>query len=252
MNKNQHRLFVFCVVATLTVATLLTIPFALGSLDRRKAERLSLDVQGLKLGILQADVQRVAKEYGGIHRVDGTLRQPGPFACTSAHCEYFLEVQHWLPIADADPCSKLHRWFLRPLNLLGFRPWDVAVFLSVDDGRLSGVLQQVTVKRYDGFVFLAETVLHRTGRGYDKDTEPYIVHYTHVTTTGNGEGLIASITPDETLEQLHRAYDVNFHCLTVRGGCQALGDLMPTAWDDFARSQGPDAMPTSGGPWVCN
>jgi hypothetical protein len=120
----------------------------------------------------------------------------------------------------------------------------------VDEGRLSGMYSSLAIRREDGFRLIALAGVD-TKMPVRAQTVSYFVNYTHVSTTGNGEGLEATVTPAATKEQFRRAYDIKFNCLTKTKACSRLSDLMPSAWSDFVKSQGSSRMPTSGGPWDC-
>jgi hypothetical protein len=251
--RKGRRLWVLSGVVLAVALLLLCFAFVSGVLARMRAEHLWRDIQTLNLETSTlADVQKLAEHYGGEHRVTGTLLQPDAFACTSSHCEYLVITQHWYGdrLAYANPCSRFHRWILRPLNASGLRPWQLVIQLDVDEGRLSGMGSSLAIRREDGFRLEGITEVNRkmpTRVG----TQPYFVDYTHVSTTGNGEGLVARVTPAATQEQFRRAYDIKFNCLTKAKACSLLSDLMPSAWSDFVESQGSGRMPTSGGPWDC-
>jgi len=249
----RRRLWVLCGAVLLVAALLLCFAFVSGALARMRAEQLWHEIQTLSLETSPlTDVQKLAERNGGEHRVTGTLQQRDAFPCTSPHCEYLVIVQHWYGdrLAYANPCSTLHRWILRPLNVSGLRPWQLAIELNVDQGRLSSMYSSLAIRREDGFRLVAFTAVDRKMPD-QAETVPYFVDYTHVSTTGNGEGLEATVTPAATKEQFRRAYDINFNCLTKTKACSRLSDLMPSAWSDFVGSQRSGRMPTSGGPWDC-
>jgi hypothetical protein len=251
--RKGRRLWVLCGAVLLVAPLLLCFAFVSGALTRMRAEQLWREIQTLSLETSTlTDVQRLAERYGGEHKVTGTLQQSDAFACTSSHCEYLVIVQHWYGdrLAYANPCSTFHRWILRPLNISGLRPWQLAIQLNVDEGRLSGMYSSLAIRREDGFRLIALTGVY-TKMPDRAETVPYFVDYTHVSTTGNGEGLEATVTPAATKEQFRRAYDIKFNCLTKTKACSRLSDLMPSAWSDFVESQGSGRMPTSGGPWDC-
>ena len=107
----------------------------------------------------------------------------------------------------------------------------------------------LAIRREDGFRLVGFTEVNRKMPS-PAGTLSYFVDYTHVSTTGNGEGLVATVTPAATKEQFRRAYDIKFNCLTKANACSRLSDLMPSAWSDFVGTQGSGRMPTSGGPWA--
>jgi hypothetical protein len=251
--RRGRRLWVLCGAVLLVALLLLCFAFVSGAFARLRAEQLWREIQTLSLETSTlTDVQKLAESYGGEHKVTGTLQQRDAFACTSPHCEYLVTVQHWYGdrLAYANPCSTFHRWILRPLNVSGLRPWQLAIQLNADEGRLSGVYSSLAIRREDGFRLVALTKVDRKMPD-QAETVPYFVNYSHVSTTGNGEGLEATVTPAATKEQFRRAYDIKLNCLTKTKACSRLSDLMPSAWSDFVESQGSGRMPTSAGSWDC-
>lgn len=55
----------------------------------------------------------------------------------------------------------------------------------------------------------------------------------HLTTLGGGQILEAKVTPDVTAREIQRPFDFHLSCISSLVGCSELGDLLPTAWEDY-------------------
>ena len=52
-------------------------------------------------------------------------------------------------------------------------------------------------------------------------------------TEKSGEYLMARVTPDATAREIERAFDFRLSCTSTLAGCSELGDLLPTACEDY-------------------
>jgi hypothetical protein len=69
-------------------------------------------------------------------------------------------------------------------------------------------------------------------RGLEEHPNYYVVH-PHLTTGGGGQALRAEVTPDATPREIERAFDFRLSCVSSLVGCSEVGDLLPTAWEDY-------------------
>jgi hypothetical protein len=190
--------------------------------------------------------------------------------------EYVSHVDYW-----GEPCSSTHCSFTISLGY-GWT-WPPSLIYGTDILRKVGI----RVSRFDGSVQVRDGHVIRTVfevwteakrgapfgqwlvvtteltdhfpqsdyyRGRRLGLEDHPNHYVtkpHLSTSGRGEILVAAVTPDATSTEIERAFDFRLSCTSSLVGCSELGDLLPTAWEDYValeRSSHPNGDRRNYGP----
>jgi len=181
-----------------------------------EVKQLIGDMQQIKSGMnSDEELGKLSKKYGGTfytasgheepRRTDGRyeLRISGPFIVIRNH---FFHVP-------------------------GQRPWTVLATFDVNDGTLDGALLVAAVMRSDGVILQGFTGINF--KNLFRNLEPsYAVLEPHITGPPT-EAVNVHLRPGATAEQIRRAFDINFQCLTGLRGCQHVCELMPSAWEDL-------------------
>ena len=166
----------------------------------------------------------------------------GDEPCSSTNCIFTISLGYgW---TEPPP-------FIYDMNVVravGVRASRFAASVRVRDGRVigTGFVVWTEAKRNAPFgqwlVVVTELRDHLLGleRGFyygrQLGLEEHPHHYVvkpHLTAPGWGEILVDTVTPDASSTDIERAFDFHLLCISSLAGCSGLGDLLPTAWQDY-------------------
>lgn len=183
------------------------------------------------------DAMRLAHEYAG--DVD---YQGGP--CSSKNCSFTISL------GSGWSASPPFGYKLGILRAVGIKVSWFAGSVQVRDGPVIGkgfiVLTEarwgapfgqwlaVTTELTDHFSRIDFPEGQRLG--LEEHPNRY-VRKPHLTTTGDGEILVAAVTPDATSTDIDRAFDFRLSCISSLFGCSELRDLLPTVWEDYVATK---------------
>jgi hypothetical protein len=183
---------------------------------REEFKQLISDMQQIKSGMnSDEELRTLSHKYGGTfytasgheesRRTDGRyeLRLSGPFIVSRNH---FFHVP-------------------------GQRPWTVLATFDVNDGKLDEALLMAAVMRSDGVILQGFTGINFKNL-FGHPEPSYAVLEPHITGPPT-EAVDVHLRPGATPEQIRRAFDFNFQCLTGLRGCQHVCEFMPSAWGDL-------------------
>jgi len=190
--------------------------FSYAHYKREEAKQLIADMQQIRSGKnSEEELRKLSQKYSGTFYMASGHEEQGR---TNGRCE--LRV--------SGPFIVIRNHFL---HVPGQRPWTVLATLDVKDGTLDGALLTVAVMRSDGVILQGFTGIN--SENLFGNIEPsYAVLEPHITGPPT-EAVDVHLRPGATTEQIRRAFDFNFQCLTGLRGCHHVCELMPSAWGDL-------------------
>jgi hypothetical protein len=206
---------------------------------RRRAERLLQDIRQLRVGKSTFENARalILRYHGGVSPYDHA-------PCSPAHCtfevalkHYPFFIEHWGQFLNSETGYRL----LRMLPHLGLQDGDCGADVRVDRGIVTHLDCGVYVRGSGGWVLGRRIVEDETAPKYILDRmadRAYYLRYSNITTAGGGEAIETDLTPQANADERKRACDLDFGCLTKRGGCTSLCQLAPAAFADYVKQTG--------------
>jgi hypothetical protein len=203
-------------------------------------KRAAIFLEGLKsihLGQSEASVMPFIRQYQGVRAEEA----PG-FKDDS----YILRIDPWHLVHPIPGPNWVERTYRRTFSDLGnwrrsvkLRSWTVSGWVRFKNGSVETVAADVVLEGENewlmaDWVYGPEITAYRL-RKSPHETLPgeeprYEAHWTHLHFgDGTGEGIMSSVTPLGTTEQLNAAQNINLQCLMRGSGCHSLCDLMPSA-----------------------
>lgn len=179
------------------------------------------------------DAMRLAHEYAG--HVDYRGEQ-----CSSKNCSFVISLgSGWSALPPFG-------YKMDVLRAVGIRVSWFGGSVQVRDGYVIGKGFDVWIEAKRGAPYgqwLAVTAQltdhfrwcdYFSGRirGLEEHPNYYVVH-PHLSTSGGGQALGAEVTPDATPREIERAFDFRLSCVSSLVGCSEVGELLPTAWEDY-------------------
>jgi len=199
--------------------------------SRRKAERLLHDIRQLQVGKSTfADARaKIVGHGGGISPYNSS-------GCSPARCTFEVSLEHypvprralsWLIGLMSDQMAFR---VVHVFTCLGLQDWQAGSTVQVDGGIVSTVDFRVLVRDRGDSVLGRTTYEFRAVPAYLQDgmgQRSYSVNPYNITTFGGGEGIESYLTPLASTEEIDRAFDLDFDCLTRLGGCTSLCQMAP-------------------------
>jgi len=206
-------------------------------LEYRSARVFLEELKTIQPGQSEASVMPFILRYQGIHPEgqDGSNNDSYVFRIDPWHLMHGLPGPNWVDNAYRVASSGLGSW-RRALRL---HSWTVSGWVRFTDGKVKSVSGDVILEGENEWL-LAEWhygsmipayLLSRSASNSLPSEEPhYEAHWTHLHFGGEtGEGIVSSVTPLSTLEELNAARSINLRCFMGGRGCHSLCDLMPDA-----------------------
>ncbi|SRR6266478_565727 len=207
------------------------------ALTYRRATAFFEELKHIQPGQSEASVMPFIRRYQGTHPEtqagfdnDWYVLRIDPW-----HLMRVLPGPNWGDSAYRWVFSGLGNW-RRALKL---RSWTVSGWVRFRNGRVETVSGDVVLEGenewlmaewYYGFEIPAYRRSRPTKDSLPSEEPRYEAHWTHLHFgDGTGEGIISSVTPRGTLEELNAAHIINLQCLMSGRGCHSLCDLMPDA-----------------------
>jgi hypothetical protein len=150
------------------------------------------------------------------------------------HLMHLLPGRTWGDRAYRRAFSGLGDW-RRAVKL---RSWTVSGWVRFTNGAVGSVSGDVVLEGENEWLFAEwyyrpeiPTYLRlRSANDLAGEEAQYEAHWTHLHFgDGTGEGIVSSVTPLGTVEQLNAARNINLQCLMSGRGCHSLCDLLPDA-----------------------
>jgi hypothetical protein len=246
LDMPRKRTLGYLLVGLIAVTVLaLSVAEVSARISRRRAERLLHDLRQLQVGESTfEDARAVILKYGGEAETDDHS------ACSRAHCKFWVELRHDLPL--------IRVWFRFVHNMsyermfrivqvfpgLGLQDWWTGASVTVVGGTVKDVLYNVGVRGSGDWASGRDWVLGRSVCEFAAlpaylqermGQRSYSVRHYVITTLGGGEGIQSILTPHANAEERRRAYDFDFACLTKVGGCTSLCQFAPSAFADLVK-----------------
>jgi hypothetical protein len=151
------------------------------------------------------------------------------------HLRHPLPGPEWVDGVYRKTFSRLGNW-RRGVKLRG---WTVSGWVRFTDGKVETVSGDLVIEGENEWLMAdwhygPEIPAYRRVR-YPNNSLPgqlprYDAHWTHLHFgDGTGEGIMTSVTPLSTPEELNAARNINLQCLMSGRGCHSLCELMPDA-----------------------
>lgn len=225
--KKKIATYLLIGIVALTVATVLGAKVS-ARIYRQRAMRLLHAIRQLQVGKSTFDEARavIVGHGGGVSPYDHS-------GCSPAHCTFEVALRHYPLFVDVWGRYLLteRTWQIVHLfPLLGVQDGWGGAEVRVDNGIVTqvgygiaarGSGDEVLGRTVDEFKVIPEYLQDRMGQ------RSYFVNGVNITTTGGGEGIESTLTPQASAEERDRAYDIDFDCLTKMGGCTASANSPP-------------------------
>jgi hypothetical protein len=203
-----------------------------------RLERLSLDLQTLKLGSsTYQEAQVIAERYG----TNKYTNDWGTYDCADGYferCAYGFSIQP-LAMRRALVDTKMLRHVV-------YGPWGGNATIFIKDGKVEEYEFSILFKTSDDQWRGAST---ETYHSLDEQravlaniTSSYHVSRNDIIMTGfssgRGYSLESMVTSQSTELEWKRAWHYEFSCLAQSAGCGEICDVIPDAWKDFYVNRG--------------
>jgi hypothetical protein len=207
------------------------------ALEYRRATVFLQELKSIQPGQSESSVMPFILRYQGVPAEE----EPG-----LKHDSYILRIDPWhLMHLLPGPVwvDRAYRWGFSALGnwrrTLKLRSWTVSGRVRFTDGKVELVSGSLVLEGENEWLmaewyYSTEIPAYRLSRSTENSLsgqEPrYAAHWTHLHFgDGTGEGIISSVTPLGTSEELNAARNINLQCLMSGRGCHSLCDLMPDA-----------------------
>jgi hypothetical protein len=234
--KKKRPAYLLIGILAITLLVCLVVEVSV-RISRRRAEQLLHDLRQLQVGKSTFEDARalIMGFGGGISPYDHS-------GCSPAHCTFEVVLTHYPPLVRVWGPSLLNgetTWqVVRVFPPLGLQDWQAGATVQVDRGIVTHVSYGVWVRGSGGFVLGRDTDEFLVIPQYLRDRmgqRSYYVSWANITTVGGGEGILSTLTPQANAEERNHAYDVDFDCLTMLGGCTSLCQIAPTSFADLVK-----------------
>jgi hypothetical protein len=228
--------WIFVALSTL-VAVLYGAARITQGLKYRRAAIFLEELKSIKLGQSEASVMPFIRQYQGVRAEE---------ALGFKDDSYILRIDPWHLMHPIPGPNWVERTYWRGFSDLGnwrravkLRSWTVSGWVRFTNGKVETVAADVVLEGENEWLMadwlygpeIPAYLLRKSPNESLPGEEPrYEAHWTHLHFgDGTGEGIISSVTPLSTAEQLNAAQNINLQCLMSGWGCHSLCDLMPNA-----------------------
>jgi len=207
------------------------------ALEYQRATVLLQELKIIQPGQSESSLKPFILHYQGIR----AEKEPGRYDDS-----YALRIDPWhlmRPLPGPGWAEPAYRWAFSGLGSwrrnLGLRGWTVSGRVGFADGKvrtvsggmvLEGENEWLMTEWYYGAEIPAYRLANSTENGSSGQAPRYEAHWTHLHFgDGTGEGIVSSVTPLGTSEELSASRNINLQCLMSARGCHSLCDLVPDA-----------------------
>jgi hypothetical protein len=207
------------------------------ALEYRRAAIFLEELRSIQLGQSEASVMPFIRQYQGVRaeealgfKDDSYILRIDPW-----HLMHLFPGPTWVDRAYRRAFSDLGNW-RRAVKL---RSWTVSGWVRFKNGRVETVSGDVVLEGENewlmadwhyGFQISSYRRVRSPNNSLPGEEPRYDAHWTHLHFgDGTGEGIMSSVTPLSTAEELNAARNINLQCLMSGRGCHSLCDLMPDA-----------------------
>jgi hypothetical protein len=207
------------------------------ALEYRRAAVFLEELKTIQPGQSEASVMPFILRYQGVRaeEVHGLKDDSYILRLDPWHLMHLLPGPNWVDRAYRIAFSGLGNW-RRAVKLRG---WTVSGWVRFLNGKVQTVSGDVVLEGENewllaDWLYGSEIPAYRLTRSPNNSLpgeEPrYEAHWTHLHFgDGTGEGIVSSVTPLSTAEELKAARNINLQCLMSGKGCHSLCDLLPDA-----------------------
>jgi hypothetical protein len=207
------------------------------ALEYRRAAVFLEELKGIQPGQSEASVLPFILHYKGVRaeealgvKDDSYIVRIDPW-----HLMHRFPGPNWVDDAYRTLFSGRGNW-RRAVNL---RSWTVSGWVRFKNEKVETISGDVIMEGENEWLLAdwhygpeipAYLRLRSPNNNLPSDEPRYDAHWTHLHFgDGTGEGIMSSVTPVSTPEELNAARNINLQCLTSGRGCHSLCDLLPDA-----------------------
>ncbi|HSY63264.1 MAG TPA: hypothetical protein VK829_01630 [Terriglobales bacterium] len=206
------------------------------ALEYRRATVFLDELKTFQPGQSEASVMPFIQSNGGFRpdRVFGVKNDAYIMRIDPWHLMHPLPGPNWVGGAYGDTFLRLGNWRRR----LKLRGWTVSGSVRFTDGKVASVSGDLVIEGENEWLMVdwryAADMPASLWNGHPDSlpgmTSRYDSRWTHLHFgNGTGEGILTSVTPLSTPEELAAARDINLQCFWNGRGCRSLCELMPDA-----------------------
>jgi|ERR1700733_1931961 len=226
------------------------------ALEYKRAAVFLEELKSIQPGQSQASVMPFISRYDGTlpDQVFGVKNDAYIVRIDPWHLMHPIPGPNWIERAYEEAFLRLRNWRRR----VKLRSWTTDGEITFTNGKVDTVSGGIIIEGENEWLmanwhYAPEIPAYLWQRHPDNGSsvEPpqYIARWTHLHFDGGtGEGILTSVTPRSTPEELNAARDINLQCLVAGRGCRSLCELMPYAMR-YRREHSGGAWGWASGDW---
>jgi hypothetical protein len=207
------------------------------AVEYRRAKVFLEELKSIQPGQSEASVMPLIQKYQGVRAEEalGVKDDSYVLRIDPWHLMHRLPGPNWVDDAYRGLFSGRGNW-RRAVKL---RSWTVSGWVRFTNGKVEAISGDVILEGENEWL-LVEWCYASEIPAYHRVRPPntifpieeprYEAHWRHLHFgNGTGEGIMSSVTPFSTAEELNAARNINLPCLMSGRGCHSLCDLLPDA-----------------------